>query len=171
MKVILEDLAEQKNAEDADDILLLEQQLDHCKDILNKLVSTARDLSEGEVFSVDAGVYLTEITERWQILRPACELRTSIGNETAALQLRLDGTVSQAILNLLNNAADVSPGDIHLELRHTNSELIFSIKDRGPALALNKQLCLPRHLLAQKGKVADWAYSSATQPPIATVAH
>ncbi|MBQ0796759.1 ATP-binding protein [Zhongshania sp.] len=152
MKVILEDLAEQKNAEDADDILLLEQQLDHCKDILNKLVSTARDLSEGEVFSIDAGAYLTEITERWQILRPACELRTSIGNGTAALQLRLDGTVSQAILNLLNNAADVSPGDIHLELRHTNSELIFSIKDRGPGLSPEQAAMFTKAFVSTKGK-------------------
>ena len=85
-------------------------------------------------------------------MRPACELRTSIGNGTAALQLRLDGTVSQAILNLLNNAADVSPGDIHLELRHTNSELIFSIKDRGPGLSPEQAAMFTKAFVSTKGK-------------------
>lgn len=152
MKVILEDLAEQNTTEDAEDIRLLEQQLDHCKNILNKLVSTARDLSEGEVISINAGDYLAELTERWQVLRPACELQTEISANTAALALRLDGTVSQAILNLLNNAADVSPDHIGLALSHSSSELIFAIKDRGPGLSPEQASILTKAFISTKGK-------------------
>ncbi|WP_269619820.1 ATP-binding protein [Zhongshania sp. BJYM1] len=152
MKVILEDLAEQSHGDDADDIRLLEQQLDHCKGILSKLVSTARDLSEGEFISVNAGQFLAELTERWQVLRPGCELRTTIDSDTNKILLHLDGTVSQAILNLLNNAADVSPNDIDLALSQADGDLIFAISDRGPGLNPQQVAMLSKAFVSTKGK-------------------
>ncbi|MBU0539079.1 MAG: sensor histidine kinase [Gammaproteobacteria bacterium] len=152
MKVILEDFAEQQDQEDANDIQLLNQQLDHCKEILNKLVSTARDLSEGEFTTINARQYLAELTERWQILRPGCELLTTIDNTTAAIDLHLDGTVSQAILNLLNNAADVSSDSIELDVHNTSSDIIFAIKDRGPGLNQQQAAMLTKAFVSTKGK-------------------
>ncbi|CAA0082433.1 Sensor histidine kinase RegB [Zhongshania aliphaticivorans] len=152
MKVILEDLADQQDPENAEDITLLQQQLDQCKDILSKLVSTARDLSESEFITITAKQYLSELIERWQVLRPACELTSKISNDTATISLHLDGTVSQAILNLLNNAADVSPNNISLEVRHTSSDLIFAIKDRGPGLSPQQANLLTKAFVSTKGK-------------------
>jgi two-component system sensor histidine kinase RegB len=152
MKVLLQDLADQQDPDQAGDIYLLEQQLDHCKNILTKLVITARDLSEGEFITVHAGQYLAELIARWQILRPDCELLTAIDDDTAAIALHLDGTVAQAILNLLNNAADVSLNKIKLQLHHTNSELIFAIKDRGPGINPKQAAMLTKAFVSTKGK-------------------
>jgi two-component system sensor histidine kinase RegB len=152
MKVLLQDLADQEDPDQAGDIYLLEQQLDHCKNILTKLVITARDLSEGEFITVHAGQYLAELIARWQILRPDCELLTAIDDDTAAIALHLDGTVAQAILNLLNNAADVCPDKIHMKLHHTDSELIFAIKDRGPGINPEQAAMLTKAFVSTKGK-------------------
>jgi two-component system sensor histidine kinase RegB len=152
MKVLLQDLADQQDPDQAGDIYLLEQQLDQCKNILTKLVITARDLSEGEFITVHAGQYLAELIARWQILRPDCELLTAIDDDTAAIALHLDGTVAQAILNLLNNAADVSLNKIKLQLHHTNSELIFAIKDRGPGINPKQAAMLTKAFVSTKGK-------------------
>jgi two-component system sensor histidine kinase RegB len=152
MKVLLQDLADQQDPDQAGDIYLLEQQLDHCKNILTKLVITARDLSEGEFITVHAGQYLAELIARWQILRPDCELLTAIDDDTAAIALHLDGTVAQAILNLLNNAADVSLNKIKLQLHHTNSELIFAIEDRGPGINPKQAAMLTKAFVSTKGK-------------------
>ncbi|MFT7404400.1 ATP-binding protein [Zhongshania sp.] len=152
MKVLLQDLADQEDPDQAGDIYLLEQQLDQCKNILTKLVITARDLSEGEFITVHAGQYLAELIARWQILRPDCELLTAIDDDTAAIALHLDGTVAQAILNLLNNAADVCPDKIHMKLHHTDSELIFAIKDRGPGINPEQAAMLTKAFVSTKGK-------------------
>lgn len=152
MKVILQDLADQQDPESGGDIHLLEQQIDQCKHILNKLVITARDLSESEFITVNAGQYVAELTAHWQILRPDCELLSTIDDDTAAIELNLDGTVAQAILNLLNNAADVSPDKIHMKLHHTNSELIFAITDRGPGINPEQAAMLTKAFVSTKGK-------------------
>jgi two-component system sensor histidine kinase RegB len=44
-------------------------------------------------------------------------------------------TLVQAITNILNNAADVSPQSVEIDGRWTNDDLMLEIADRGPGLA------------------------------------
>jgi len=44
-------------------------------------------------------------------------------------------TLNQAIVNILNNAADVSPRSIALRATCSDSELVLEISDRGPGLS------------------------------------
>ena len=46
-----------------------------------------------------------------------------------------DCTLEQALLNLLNNAADVSPEGVELECNWSDKQLNLEIRDRGPGLS------------------------------------
>ena len=48
--------------------------------------------------------------------------------------LNVDNTLSQALLNLLNNAADVSPEQVALHADWQDERVVFDIFDRGPGL-------------------------------------
>jgi two-component system, sensor histidine kinase RegB len=54
-----------------------------------------------------------------------------------------DTTLEQAILNLLNNAADASSDHVELKLSHTNHKVIIDICDKG--------LGFPQEILTMKG--------------------
>lgn len=132
MKVIGEDLLDMSEASEThQELTALNLQIDHCKAILQKLVDTARNLSNLEDEQVLLGDYIHALIERWQLLRPGLTLDLTLTPPLESLQLRLDGTVSQALLNLLNNAADTSPEDIALSVSRAQSDLVFTIADRG----------------------------------------
>lgn len=153
MKIILEDLTEQDfDAETRADLATLSQQLDHCRDILTTLVGTARDLSSDNSLSVPAPEYLAKLQERWQVLRPDCNIHSKISPTLADTILTLDGTVSQAVLNLLSNGADASNKDLCLEIFTEGQYLIFAISDRGPGLSSEQAAMMCKAFVSSKGK-------------------
>jgi two-component system sensor histidine kinase RegB len=153
MKVILGDLTEQQFDPDTNaDIATLQQQLDHCKNTLNRLVTTARDLGEAQRLTISCEFFLAQLIDHWQVLRPDCHLHSNMQAALTQLDLELDGTVSQAILNLMNNAADVSPAEINLEILCDKKDLIFAISDRGPGLDPQQAELMSKAFVSTKGK-------------------
>lgn len=134
IKVISEDLLDEIDDNYADDVEALSEQVDHCKQILDKLVSTARDLSTQQAEATAVVSYIDGVIDRWQLMRPACAVAVSIADDCKSLSINLDGTVSQSILNLLNNAADASPDDVALAVHRDDIHLYITICDRGPGL-------------------------------------
>jgi len=47
----------------------------------------------------------------------------------------LSESLEQALMNLLNNAADVSPDDVHVHAGTEDDTLVFDICDRGPGFS------------------------------------
>ena len=134
IKVISEDLREEVETDLREDVDALSEQVDHCKQILDKLVSTARDLSALQAETEPLASYVQGLVDRWQLMRPGSELVVDIAPELRAMTISLDGTVSQSILNLLNNAADVTPDQVSLSIYQDDDQLCLAIKDRGPGL-------------------------------------
>jgi two-component system sensor histidine kinase RegB len=58
--------------------------------------------------------------------------------------IRVDGTLEQALLNLLNNAARVSPSGIELEAQVRGCQAVLRVLDHGPGPAAD--------VLARAGK-------------------
>jgi two-component system sensor histidine kinase RegB len=136
MKVITEDLLDLDEGTDSrQDMVALSQQIDHCTNILKKLVSTARDFSNLEDEHVQLQRYVSELLDRWQLLRPGIDIKVELSQTCRELALKLDGTVSQALLNLLNNAADAEPHGLALSVTVQDEHLIFNIADRGDGQA------------------------------------
>ncbi|MBD2858833.1 HAMP domain-containing histidine kinase [Spongiibacter sp. KMU-158] len=153
IQVIGEDLEEELSDSDfADDIRALNLQTAQCKQILNKLVSTARELSSIQTQAINGATFFTQLRESWQVLRPDCSPIFNISDEVAGLSFELDGTLQQAVLNLLNNAADVSANDVELRTEINKQELVITILDRGPGMPADNFDNLRRAFVSTKGK-------------------
>ncbi|HEY9097699.1 MAG TPA: ATP-binding protein [Thiobacillus sp.] len=111
------------------DCQLLEKQAQACKRILTQLAARAQD---GSVMSLPLDVWFSTMLERWHILRPDATLTSKLPPDSRDFTPP-DG-LEQAILNVLNNAADVSPDAVEFSVTLHNDTLYIDVSDRGPGL-------------------------------------
>lgn len=119
----------------AQDLRLLRTQTEACKDILTRLTDSAGETRAAQMKAISCEQYLRQLVERWQLLRPQIVLDTHYTGTQPAPVIAAERTLEQALLNLLNNAADVSPAGIELDGRWTDKQLTIEIRDRGPGLS------------------------------------
>ncbi|HET8790175.1 MAG TPA: ATP-binding protein, partial [Modicisalibacter sp.] len=139
MAVLLKEMRQDTDDDSAlaADIDLLRQQVDTCKSRLQHLVASAdrRRLAEPE--SRPAEQWLAQVVQRWLVLRPDVTHRIESPTKRGAPWLAVDATLEQALMNLLNNAADANPENIVINLDWTNDEVIIDIRDHGPGVAMS----------------------------------
>ncbi len=123
------------------DCRLLEKQAQACKRILTQLAARAQDTAPAAQ-PLDA--WLAALIERWQVLRPDAQVTATLPTDQRAFT-PADG-LEQAILNVLNNAADVSPNAVELSTTSHHDTLQIDIADRGPGFSPEQK--------AQAGRVA-----------------
>jgi two-component system sensor histidine kinase RegB len=113
------------------DLGMLRRQVEQCKRILTDLVGrTGSTRAEGaRLRSLDA--LLEEAVARWKLLRPEARLSVSYSGRGEIPRIVVEETVTQALVNLLNNAADASPLDIELECAWSAGSVTLEIRDRG----------------------------------------
>ncbi|MBU1395319.1 MAG: sensor histidine kinase [Gammaproteobacteria bacterium] len=109
------------------DCRLLEKQAQACKRILTQLAARAQD-SAPVTQPLDA--WLAALIERWQVLRPDARITPRLPSDPRAFTPP-DG-LEQAIQNVLNNAADVSPDTVEFDVDTNTRALQIDIADRGP---------------------------------------
>jgi two-component system sensor histidine kinase RegB len=116
------------------DAELLREQVGHCKAILGNLTLRAGSLRAegGEVLPTD--IWLRGIIERWRSLRPHVPLTTICQCGDPPPSLVADATLEQAIHNIINNAADVSPDGVECEVGVEETQIVVRILDRGPGI-------------------------------------
>ncbi|MCX2979353.1 HAMP domain-containing histidine kinase [Halieaceae bacterium IMCC14734] len=135
MSVLLEELMETAaTVTDQSDYQVLQDQVQRCKGILDRLSQTARMTEAGELQTVSADQYLQQTYEQWLVQRPEVTARLSAYSSGPAPPLRVDPTLSQAIENLLNNAANANPCDIQIEIRWDEQKVSIAILDHGPGI-------------------------------------
>jgi len=109
------------------DCRLLEKQAQACKRILTQLAARAQDTAP-TVLPIDA--WLNALLERWQMLRPDARLNTNLSTDQRDF-IPPDG-LEQAILNVLNNAADAAAAPVEFSAVAADDALVIDIADRGP---------------------------------------
>ncbi len=112
------------------DCQLLEKQAQACKHILTQLAARAQDTPPA---SQPLDAWLNSMLERWQLLRPDARLSVTLAPEPREF-VPPDG-LEQAILNVLNNAADASPDSVEFQARTRSDALLIDIADRGPGFS------------------------------------
>ncbi|MFY0663182.1 MAG: HAMP domain-containing histidine kinase [Natronospirillum sp.] len=135
LKMIAEELrgrTEELPADVRDDIDTLDQQLDFCRDSVQRMVKGARAATEHNTRKVSS--LFRETLARFRLLRPEIELETSLPELSGA-------TVQDALawqhllLTLLDNAADASlaQGHKHIALQVARHEhhLTIAVTDHG----------------------------------------
>jgi len=123
-----------KNPELHEQLTLVSEQIQRCKEALSVISASAGELraDAGEAMSVD--IYLNNLLIQWQTERPKVTVQQEISGTQPAPQLIADRSLDQAITNILNNAADASPDWVSINAQWTNQYLALEIHDRGPGL-------------------------------------
>lgn len=121
------------------DLDLLRSQVDTCKRHLRELVASAERRQSDPPTRVNAAEWLEALIQRWLVMRP--DVTYQLYADHRALTLMADPTLDQAIMNLLNNAADANPQDIAITLsessfKESRREVVISIVDHGPGISM-----------------------------------
>jgi two-component system sensor histidine kinase RegB len=78
---------------------------------------------------------LQHLLSRWQVVRPDARVSLELSPGAARLMPALSESLEQALMNLLNNAADVSPDDVNVHAGTADDALVLDISDRGPGFS------------------------------------
>jgi two-component system, sensor histidine kinase RegB len=113
------------------DLNLLQTQIELCAKTLKELVIKAEQTKHGQIPPVDIRYYCRQIFEHWQILRPEAEFTYEINSDSPTRSSVFHPTITQAIINLLNNAADASPKDIRISISWNEKTMSWTIEDAG----------------------------------------
>ena len=116
------------------DLSILSTQIESCKRILTGLLANAGEARAEGVRIQNADDFVEGILEQWALMRPAASHVYSKPDQPAPTILA-EQTLSQAVLNLLNNAADASPENIDIRLDWHDREIFIEIRDRGTGLS------------------------------------
>ncbi len=123
------------DAQARDVLKTLRAQVDRCKKTLTQMSADAGNLqaSVGSAMPVDA--YIEGLVADWRKRHPAAMLRMAFRCKGPVPRVLADRLLSQALCNLLDNAVEVSPGDIALDAAWDVGSLDLEIRDRGPGLS------------------------------------
>jgi two-component system sensor histidine kinase RegB len=127
------------------DCRLLEKQAQACKQILTRLAERAQD-TVPPVLPLDD--WLNALIERWQVLRPDAQVVPRLSLDPRDFEPP-DG-LEQAILNILNNAADAAAGPVELRAAAEDDALVIDIADRGPGFSPEQKSQAGRVLFSGK---------------------
>lgn len=165
MKLLLGEIEEDNpdNKNLLNDIQVLKKQVDHCSSTLKQLTARAEveDLQQKNAKSVKK--YCQSIMDRWLIIRPDAKAKVIFhGDENIFAEFH--PTIDQAMINLLNNAADASADLIDINVGWDKQQLIFAIKDKGAGVPeeVKQQIGKPFITTKKKGLGLGLFLSNAT---------
>ena len=145
LRILTDDVASRAElpAEVREDVQLMREQVDHCRDILNGLTREAGQQRAEGGGAVDAFAWARAVAERWQRLRPWAALvigaGVADGGEAGAV-IVADASLGEALHNLIDNAANANAragkGDVAVELATGREDglVLVEVLDRGPGL-------------------------------------
>ena len=127
------------------DCLSLEKQAQACKRILTQLAARAQNTPPT---ALPLDVWLNALIDRWQVLRPGVPITPKLPSDPRSFTPP-DG-LEQAILNVLNNAADAAPEPVEFNVVANRDALVIDIADRGPGFTPEQKAQAGRMLFSSK---------------------
>ncbi len=112
---------------------IFDEQIERCKNALAVMSASAGDFraESGHVMPLEE--YLDDVVLQWRDQRPFSRLEyRSTNSAFAPPALVADRTLTQALINILNNAADASPAWVGFEFDWNSKEIVIEILDKGP---------------------------------------
>ncbi|PKM15969.1 MAG: hypothetical protein CVV12_05705 [Gammaproteobacteria bacterium HGW-Gammaproteobacteria-2] len=121
----------------SEDYRLMREQLLRCRSHVGALATLARRGALGEAIVQPVDAFLDDCLAQWQLLRPGVSVER--GSPLPGVLVSVDQALPQALINLLNNAADAnavvgSEQVITLDSKLTDGRYVLHILDRGPGL-------------------------------------
>ncbi|HET7775764.1 MAG TPA: ATP-binding protein [Azospira sp.] len=120
-----------------EDLTLLRQQVDQCKRTLTQVLASAGAPRDG----ADAppaqplAQWLNNLLDGWRVLRPRVRVDYQHQPEPLGEPLvRAEPSLEQALVNILDNAADASPDGVEVRSRVGEGSCVIEFLDWGPGL-------------------------------------
>ncbi len=110
-------------------------QLVRCKEALRAMASAAGAEGARSGRPVDLAAFLRETVEAWRGRRPDLTVRCSIGEAAPPVRLVAEQSLTSALTNLFDNAADESPDDVEISADWDDEALAVRVEDRGRGFA------------------------------------
>jgi two-component system sensor histidine kinase RegB len=114
---------------------ILRQQIQRCKEILSELAETVGESRAETGHPVVAREFVERIVARWRQQRTAPLCETHLPDGPLGGNLIYDTTIAQAMINLLNNSADVTDDKVSINISATEQVLQIDILDDGDGLS------------------------------------
>lgn len=95
------------------DLHLLREQVDHCKQTISQILASAGQTRDESLHAMALDAYLGKLLEEWQLIRPHAPLQAILDGPQPAPLIAADRRLEQALLNLLDNAADANASNEH----------------------------------------------------------
>jgi len=124
----------QDDAALSEQLQILRSQVSRCKETLSTLSASAGQLQAAAGRRQYLDDYLSETIQQWQTVRPGISLLINLSGDLPAPQLLADQTLTQALCNIFNNAADASLNDIEIHAKWDEEKLQLEVRDRGPGI-------------------------------------
>jgi two-component system, sensor histidine kinase RegB len=129
----------------------LRDEVQRCKEILARMALNAGNQSAEAGHALTLDSYLEATIDEWRRLRPEATLKVRVSGTRPAPRIVVDRTLTQALMNLLHNAADASPAGIEFEADWNNDALSVCVRDAGPGLPGELAERLGRAFISTKG--------------------
>lgn len=128
------DYPAEKDAELHEQLTIINDQIHRCKQALSVISASAGELRADAGAAMPVDQYLHNLLTQWQTERPTVSLQQHLTGVQPAPRLITDRALEQAIINILNNAADVSPNWVSVQAEWSAQHLNLDIHDHGPGL-------------------------------------
>lgn len=119
------------NPELSENLGLIRQQIDRCKSILARMAIDAGELQAESGYKTVLADYFTDLINNWQNTRHDVEVNINLKNGQTGPLIIADHTLTHALNNVLDNAADATAGRVDIEAEWDDNNLTIKIHDDG----------------------------------------
>lgn len=146
------------------DLRLLRAQVGLCKDIIQRMLARNPVAGSADAGALPLAAFLEGVIETWRLMRPATPLDYQAALGPEANPVREDPTLAQALINVLNNAADASPEGVETRVRLHEGRVVLQVFDRGAGIdsAVARQLGRAWFTTKSEGRGLGLFLSNAT---------
>lgn len=150
LSILVDDFKElvEKQPEWQQDRDLMAQQIELCKSILQGMMQRADSLRQNRPAEIMVNDLLQQVREQFNLLHPRFELQ--LDNQCRDGVVMADGTLEQALLNLLDNAVRASDHAPVLRAVDDGEFLRLDIQDSGPGIPESIQQQLGQPLVSSR---------------------
>lgn len=117
-----------------EDLQLMSEQIEHCKQTLGVLTARAGNMRAEGGGVITVRQWLDDVLGEWQTQRPHARLDRVSEPGLDEVAIVADATLAQALHTLVNNAADVSADEVEVSARMRDRTLCIEVRDRGPGI-------------------------------------
>jgi two-component system sensor histidine kinase RegB len=113
---------------------ILKEQIARCKQALSTLSESAGEARAEGGRLIPVRTFIDDLVKHWEHQRPGTVLRLEVKRADPGARVISETTLTQALINLINNAADACAQPPVLDAAWSVTRLELDILDRGPGL-------------------------------------